>query len=325
MPLEGWQNTRFGTVAKKVIADRGKPQPANIQSVIDRIAGKQAESGQASPSGLKVDLPSQHIPKGYEALTHVPSWADNSGTGARQRVITSELQHAIGIPGTNHVFISDVKLTNQQLEASLADFKKATELTGHLFPGGVAVHVPSTKNGKYGRERGWVYQHPDKRVFYMRPAVMKDVGAYSNEETHRRHLADKKRRDEQAISAASWKRPQWAQLKNFDAPAVETYRGWSMPAASSEGGKNHRLYTMVHEIGHVYDAKMNHLGDFFGRGGTVDGYGLFKAKRSELSAYGRTKEKEGYAEAFAQFYVGGKGSNSAADAYARVFDWKATP
>lgn len=308
---------------KKVAAERGKKQPADIQSVIDSISRKINESAQTGAPGLKVDLPNQHIPKGYEALTHVPEWADNGGNYRSQRVITANLQHAIGIPGTNHVFISDVKMTKDQLESSLADFKTATEATGHLFPGGIAVHVPSANNGKYGKERGWVYQNPNKRVFYMRPSVMKDIGAYSNAETYRRHIADKKKRDEQAVVAATWKRPQWAQPKNPDAPAADIYRGFSMPAATSEGGKNHRLYTMIHEIGHVYDAKMSHLGDRLGRGATVQGDGVFKVHRNNLSVYGRTSEKEGYAESFAQFYLGGKGSNAAADAYARVFGWKA--
>jgi hypothetical protein len=290
------------------LAERGKKQPSNIQTVLDRIAGKQAGVADANTvtGGHKVNIPGQHVPHGYEALTYVPTWADNGGGYRAQQVIPGKLAHAIGIPGTNHVFISDVKLSNQQLEASLADFKKAAELTGHLFPGGMAVHVPAADNGRYGRERGWVYQKPDKRVFFMRPSVMKDQGAYSNDESRRRQAAYKAQQEKVAINRAAY------------GLGSASYHGHSMPAQDI----NPRLYTMIHEIGHVYDAKMNHLGDRLGRGATVNDQGLFRAKRNELSRYGATSQKEGYAEAFAQFYLGGKGSSSVADAYSRVYGWR---
>jgi hypothetical protein len=84
-------------------------------------------------------------------------------------------------------------------------------------------------------------------------------------------------------------------------------------------------YTLTHELGHTHDAINNSI--FMGRGKenqilrTNDDF--FHANRTGNSGYGQTNHFEAYAEAYAQWVLGGPGSSEVADAYAAQYGWDA--
>lgn len=100
-----------------------------------------------------------------------------------------------------------------------------------------------------------------------------------------------------------------------------------MPAFEGVG---FRKYTITHELGHVLDHTHthtrphvhNHAGRLITSRISDDAKQLAKEVRKDLSTYGKSNVVESYAEAFAQWVLGGPGSSPAADAYARRYGWK---
>lgn len=101
-----------------------------------------------------------------------------------------------------------------------------------------------------------------------------------------------------------------------------------------------RKYVVTHELGHILDNAHHHTrtpGTFTPSGIQLPdvvveaSQELFKrfaptrfagGKPDELSKYGCSSIGEGYAEAFAQWTLGGPGSSPVADAYAEVYGWR---
>lgn len=74
-------------------------------------------------------------------------------------------------------------------------------------------------------------------------------------------------------------------------------------------------WTLVHEFGHLLERRSGESGDLHDAHSHGD-------HDHGLSEYGRTNPQEGYAEAFAEWWVsGGKTDNKAAKAYAERFGW----
>ena len=82
-------------------------------------------------------------------------------------------------------------------------------------------------------------------------------------------------------------------------------------------------YTLIHEFGHVIDGIRQDVWSPLGRANihkiNVDFWNRMKI---EGSAYGTTDPVEGYAEAWAQWVLGGPGSNRFSDAYAEMYGWE---
>lgn len=113
---------------------------------------------------------------------------------------------------------------------------------------------------------------------------------------------------------------------SLDAPTKGKLNGQLMPAIDKVG---FRQYTIVHELGHVNDHHASHthgaglssLGRPMPHKLTTDAEALFKVHRGEMSKYGATNATEAYAEAYAQWHLGGPGTSAVADAYARKYGW----
>lgn len=81
------------------------------------------------------------------------------------------------------------------------------------------------------------------------------------------------------------------------------------------GGVTVRQWTIAHELGHIMDHGHDHTDDARPAGA------VWRKNKAGLSRYGQTHRAEGYAEAWAQWTVGGPGSDPVADAYAREYGW----
>lgn len=80
-------------------------------------------------------------------------------------------------------------------------------------------------------------------------------------------------------------------------------------------------YALQHELGHLVDIRNAHNLQGAGRPDTREGAAFWNTQKKQLSGYGKTKAAEGYAEAYAQWKVGGPGSSAVADAYAAKYGW----
>lgn len=103
----------------------------------------------------------------------------------------------------------------------------------------------------------------------------------------------------------------------------QTSGAWHMPAGANF---THQQYTLAHEIGHIIDGSHQHTmlqppgkKQFATR---RDQMKYWHDHADELSTYGRANLHEGYAEAFAQWVLGGPGSSRVADEYARRYGWR---
>lgn len=76
-----------------------------------------------------------------------------------------------------------------------------------------------------------------------------------------------------------------------------------------------RQWILAHELGHIIDHGHGHTHDGKAAGS------LFRKLKAGLSRYGKSHRSEGYAEAWAQWLIGGPGSSPVADAYAREYGW----
>jgi len=87
--------------------------------------------------------------------------------------------------------------------------------------------------------------------------------------------------------------------------------GWSMPSAAKVARAR---YTLAHEFGHTVDLPGNNAASAR----------LYKTWRDspDLSTYGKSKEVEAYAEAFAEWCYGDR-TNPVVAAYAKEFGWDA--
>lgn len=117
------------------------------------------------------------------------------------------------------------------------------------------------------------------------------------------------------------------------APALAKGRQWPSGSgwhAPYSGTVDTLRGTISHEMGHVVD---NILDSTYERHGPKPSESTFwtaqfdgvvgKSRRHKADAwqYARTNPAEGYAEAFAQWVIGGPGSSPIADAYARRYRW----
>lgn len=290
MPLE--QTAKVNGLIKEAHKRGLIPDPKHIEKT---LAGSD-----------KVSLPKQHIPEGFEAIDAVPDWANpTTATSRVQRIRSANLKHALRIKGTNHVFTSDIQLSKPALESLVSDYKVAIGAIGRKFPDGVNMHIPSGSNGYSPRNaRGWTWESPGLRSFFIRPGLARNAD-------EQRYQADNKsyRERQEKIAAAGFASAGLSKPANV--------HSWSMPANE----KNGRAYTMVHEMGHILDHMNNHTGGRFGVMSIKHDHGVWQRNKLDLSAYGRTSAVEGYAEAAAQYFLGGKGSNKAADDYAKTFGW----
>jgi hypothetical protein len=110
-----------------------------------------------------------------------------------------------------------------------------------------------------------------------------------------------------------------AQWRDFEHSA---HAGHFTPAA---GGQHIQEFTLVHELGHVVDGQHAHTRPGLPQGNLNHDYTNVEFHRKTTRAgttYSRENPAEGYAEAFAQWTLGGKGSSPIADAYAEKFGWK---
>lgn len=89
-------------------------------------------------------------------------------------------------------------------------------------------------------------------------------------------------------------------------------RAQNMPASTTTTS---RRWTLAHELGHIFDHQHDHTEDARKAGG------LWRKHKTGMGSYGRTKRGEGYAEAWAQWLVGGPGSSPVSDAYAKEYGW----
>jgi hypothetical protein len=259
-------------------------------------------------------LADQHVPKGTEPITEIPLWAGHFGhrkTGVK---------HAVKISGTNHIIMSRTELTNKQLDNLTRDYQKAMIATGHMYPEGVALYVPDAKTERIPqRAHGWVQMDNGKtRVFSLRPSIARNDNAAkivaNNKAFRDRNYTAAQNMNKYTRHAGT----KGQELKPKSAPIW----GHTMPA-SEKVETSGRIYTMIHELGHVHDNIHNHTGGTFGAmQGKPDGVWKVSKADGSMSRYGTTNQQEGYAEAFAQYFLGGKGSNKASDRYARVYSWR---
>jgi hypothetical protein len=109
------------------------------------------------------------------------------------------------------------------------------------------------------------------------------------------------------------------------------HQGHFMPAGK-EGSTLE--YTLTHELGHVHDgqSRFTRPADgspmvWVGSGKRRSQFGkaaleFSRSHRGEHSKYGNENPAESYAEAFAQWHLGGEGSHRVSDAYAERFGWQ---
>jgi hypothetical protein len=120
---------------------------------------------------------------------------------------------------------------------------------------------------------------------------------------------------------------QWASFEHSG------HAGHFVPAATAthldEHGnptKQHiQEFTLVHELGHVVDGQHAHTRPGLPQGNLNHDYSNVQFHRTTTrngTTYSQDTPAEGYAEAFAQWTLGGKGSSPIADAYAERFGWK---
>lgn len=182
----------------------------------------------------------------------------------------------------------EASLTNDATEALLADIRDVLARTGDQFEGRfVTFHVPARDPIFRASSRGVTggYVVGDTRVVTLNPRVVGVLDPPQNID--------------------------WSQF---------------MAAAQDVGL---RKWVITHELGHVLDSIHTHTRpvtrDHFRLikdKVSKDAIQLFKTWRKDLSRYGQTNTLESYAEAFAQWVLGGPGSSPVADAYARRYGWK---
>lgn len=216
-------------------------------------------------------------------------WQELSGEAARLRAsdllgasVPVKSVHARG----PHTLISEVALTKAQAQALLKDagdvLDRATPMTAGR---GVLIRVPA-KDRLFGPKSGTLgYVRDGVDTIHLNPRLV------------RGSLAER-------IDFA-------------------TQSGHFMPAAVSS---THLAYTLAHEMGHVIDFIHRHT-----RSLDVDSQGrrriahipkagsFWKARKPDLSKYGKTNTQEGYAEAFAHWLLDG-GQGNALD-YVREYGW----
>lgn len=110
-----------------------------------------------------------------------------------------------------------------------------------------------------------------------------------------------------------------AQWRDFEHSAEH---GHFTPAAK---GQHIQEFTLVHELGHVVDGQHAHTRPGLPQGNLNHDYTNVEFHRTTTRAgttYAKDSPAEGYAEAFAQWTLGGKGSSAIADSYAERFGWK---
>jgi hypothetical protein len=293
--------------------------PAQVRSTTKSIKGiiREHLEGKPDTPAINETLKTQTVPKGFEPLSQIPDWAGDDVKWSVRR-----LQHALKLTGTEHIITSSTKLTNKQLEDLVSDYRRSMDVMGHMFPNGVAMHIPGSGDRIPRRARGWVEMSRGKhRVFKIRPALARNA-----KEDEHYDLAKRYREKQNTIAANRNKYTGFGGTKGQELLDPNSpSQGWTMPISEVRG--NARAYTMVHEMGHILDDMNGDTGGpmaAFG-GGRSGSAGVWKTLKKDLSRYGQSSAVEGYAEAAAQFFLGGKGTNSAADQYARVFGWRPAP
>jgi len=98
-----------------------------------------------------------------------------------------------------------------------------------------------------------------------------------------------------------------------DEPWTDGFESFFMPSAA---GTTNLRYTLAHEYGHaIMYQNLSHGANSRQRYATA---------RDKLSPYAKSDHKEGYAEAFAEFYLsGGNTPNPTVQEYAKEFGWRA--
>jgi hypothetical protein len=318
------------TAVSKLLGGAAAAPKPSITEAIGQLT--QLFSGNDPDIVNNPNLQKQTIPDGWEAVTSIPEWA-TAGTRPEvkdptnrwdvynadrkthpERINPTTLNHAIRIKGTNHILTSEVKLTGPQLERAAKDYKAAADAIGHQFPDGVAMHVPAASNFKARDARGYMRMSGGtRRTFYMNPKIIKRNDAQIAEYgLHQRTM-----RTSNWLSARS-------QAKKLGLPEPDhddSSFGWSMPAANQDQKNGGAVYTMIHEMAHVLDDSKGHTNE----GYSDKARAFHRDKKPRLSEYGKSKVVEGYAEAGAQWFLGGPGTSDVADNYAREYGWQAPP
>jgi hypothetical protein len=324
MPPRGYRNFNGG---KPTIPAATRQAAKTITEMItERLRGDVDSNGAQSLDSNEI-LKTQKVPRGYEPAPNIPTWMTEGANGS-QAIKAQNLHHAIRIKGTDYIMTSETPLSEKQLESVAHDFNRAVVAAGHMFPEGVAMHIPTTQDwpGAMRSAHGYVQMSEGKRrVFYLRPSRAKNLNETKYHEKHKLYREQKyKRHLELVASRKKHGLPSWnaAPASGAVAPTEEVRKddvkfGWSMPIAEIKG--NERVYIMVHEMGHNYDDTQGHTGkqmDLGHRSGDT-----WKTLKPGLSVYGKSNRQEGYAEAFAQYHLGGRRSNQTADKYARIYGW----
>ena len=282
-----------------------------VSRVIDSIREKQ--TAHSTPSDLNTEtLQKQHLPNGWERLDNIPQWMQG-GAHLAPNIRPESLQHAIRLSGTNHVITSDHALTKPQLEKLTTDYRRATDAMGKSFPDGVAMHVPKHFIPK--NALAYAVRREGHRVFYMRPSFAKNA----NED---RHYAANKAYRERQNKASESRNKYTGHGGTKGQPLIDpnaAIQGHTMPASEVLG--NMRTYTMLHEMGHIIDFNNGHTGSRLAAAMTHNSGTFWKENKGQLSRYGNSEAAEGYAEASAQYFLGGKGSSAVADKYAQYYGW----
>lgn len=210
----------------------------------------------------------------------------NDGTRLGARVAAKAKQvYQLG----EHQLVIETSMTRAQTAALMDDISAALDAVAEQIGKRVRFHVPSGDPKFRGT----------KRI----------TGAYVTDGVDTVYLNPK-------LAAG--------ELQQLDLAAL-------MDAAQEAG---FRRYTIFHELGHVMDnvhSHSHHHGGFTPSGIQLprvveqlarDLFEKYKNYRMPLSRYGRTNPAEAYAEAWAQWMIGGPGSNEVADAYAAAFHWR---
>jgi SPP1 gp7 family putative phage head morphogenesis protein len=108
--------------------------------------------------------------------------------------------------------------------------------------------------------------------------------------------------------------------EHFDVAADPNHAGHFMPAA---GSSSRVSYVLAHEWGHALEPHGPEDPVTGVTPGMIQLANLRREQRDALSGYGRSTAHEGYAEAFAEWWLTrGQTTNPAAQAYAREFGWR---